>query len=76
MQTVLTILQLIPSIIKVIQAIEEALPQAGIGAEKLAAIRQMLEVTYQGITDVWPILEKVISILVDLFNKTGVFEQK
>lgn len=76
MQTVLTILQLIPSIIKVIQAIEEALPQAGIGAEKLAAIRQMLEVMYEGITDLWPTIEKIIAILVTLFNKTGAFEKK
>jgi hypothetical protein len=76
MQTVLIILQLIPALIKVIQAVEEALPQAGIGSEKLAAIRQMLEVTYAGVKEVWPILEKVIAILVDLFNKTGVFEKK
>ncbi len=76
MQTVLLILQLVPAVIKVIQAIEEALPQAGIGAEKLAAIRQMLEVTYSGVKEVWPVLEKVIAILVDLFNKTGVFVKK
>jgi hypothetical protein len=76
MQTVLLILQLVPAVIKVIQAIEEALPQAGIGAEKLAAIRQMLEVAYTGVKEVWPILEKVIAILVELFNKTGVFVKK
>jgi len=76
MQTVLLVLQLIPAVIKVMQAIEEALPQAGYGAEKLAAVRQMLEVTYSGIKEVWPVLEKVIAIFVDLFNQTGVFVKK
>ncbi len=76
MQTVLVILQLVPAVIKVIQAIEEALPQAGYGNEKLIAVRQMLEAMHEGITEFWPVLEKIIAILVTLFNKTGVFEPK
>lgn len=73
MQTLLLIAQLIPAIIALIKAIEEALPSAGFGSEKLAAVREILENTYAGVKEIWPIIEKVIAVLVGLFNKTGVF---
>ena len=74
MQTLLIVVQLVPAIIAMIKAIEEALPATGYGADKLAAVREIMENTYAGIKEIWPIIEKVIGILVGLFNKAGVFE--
>ena len=71
---------LIPTIISIIKAIEEALPQAGLGAEKLAIIRQIFEEAYKSVAEalpdmekVWAVVKKVIDLFVSLFNKTGTF---
>jgi hypothetical protein len=71
--TVTTVLQLLPSIIAAIKAIEEAIPGKGLGEQKLAAIREILEAASSQVTALWPIIEKAIGILVGLFNKTGTF---
>lgn len=75
MQVLLLIVQLIPALISLIKAIEEALPAAGLGAEKLAAVRKIIEAAFEGAKEAWPIIEKVIGILVSLFNSTGVFKK-
>lgn len=73
---------LIPTIISIIKAIEEALPQAGLGSEKLAIIRQIFEEAYKSVTEampdmekVWAVVKKVIDLFVSLFNKTGAFQK-
>jgi hypothetical protein len=76
MKTFLLIVQLIPSLITLVRDIEGAIPQSGQGAAKLAAVRGILEATYEGIAEVWPAVEKVISTLVTLFNTTGQFLKK
>jgi hypothetical protein len=76
MKVFLLIVQLVPALISLIKAIEEALPAAGLGAEKLAAIRKILEAAFEGASEVWPVVEKVISVIVSLFNNTGVFSTK
>jgi len=73
MKVLLLVIQIIPALISVIKALEEALPKAGLGGEKLATIRQIIEATYEGASEIWPTLEKVIDAIVALFNKTGVF---
>lgn len=73
MATLLTILNLIPALIKVITAVEEALPASGAGKEKLDAIKEIVTTTYETGTTLWPTIEKVVAILVGLFNKTGIF---
>lgn len=74
--TLTTILNLIPAIITAIKAIEDAIPESNAGAEKLAAIRKIIEVAYGQAITMWPIIEKTIGILVELFNKTGTFTTK
>mgnify|MGYP001769116994 CR=1 FL=1 len=71
--SVTTILQLLPSIITAIKAIEEAIPGQGKGELKLAAIREILESASGQVSMIWPLIEKAIGVLVGLFNKTGVF---
>ena len=69
-----TLLSLLPAIITAIKAIEEALPATGQGAAKLALIREIIESVSGELTEIWPYVEKVISLVVSWFNKTGVFK--
>ena len=71
--SVSTVLQLLPSIITAIKAIEEAIPGKGQGELKLAALREILESVSGQVSSLWPYIEKAISVLVSLFNKTGTF---
>ena len=67
------VLKLLPAIITAIKAIEEAIPGKGQGELKLAAIREILESVSGQVSSLWPFIEKAISVLVGLFNKTGTF---
>lgn len=67
------VLKLLPAIIVAIKAIEEAIPGQGKGEEKLAAIRAIMEAANGQISLYWPLIEKAIGVLVQLFNRTGVF---
>jgi hypothetical protein len=71
--TATALLQLLPAIITAIRAIEEAIPGKGQGEAKLAAIREILESVSGQVSSLWPFIEKAISVLVGLFNKTGTF---
>jgi hypothetical protein len=71
MSTLLLILQIFPALIKTIFAIEEALPQGGVGKEKLGMIRSVMETSYAGVSDIWPSVEKVIGVVVNTMNVIG-----
>lgn len=73
MDKLLIIMRLLPAIVAAIKAIEEAVPGAGKGAEKLQAVRQIIETVDAAATALWPQIEAVVSVLVGLMNKTGVF---
>lgn len=75
MGNIVIILQLIPSIITALKAIEEAIPGSGKGEQKLSAIRGILEAVDGSITSLWPQISSVISVLVTLFNNTGIFKK-
>ena len=73
--TASALLQLLPAIITALKAIEEAIPQPGQGAAKLAALRAILEGVSTQVASLWPVIEKAVSVLVGLFNATGVFQK-
>jgi len=73
MQIALAIMSIIPALIKVIVAIEEAFPQPGAGREKLAAVREIMTTAYEGISDIWPSIEKIVGVVVSLANAIGAF---
>ena len=75
MQNLVIILQLIPALITALKAIEEAIPGSGKGEQKLSAIRGILEAVDGSITSLWPQISSVISVLVTLFNNTGIFKK-
>jgi hypothetical protein len=74
MQTIIVIVQLLPALIAAIKAIEEAIPGAGQGEAKLAAVRGIIEAVDAGYKNLWPQIQPVIGVLVGLFNKTGAFK--
>ena len=75
LSTATALLQLLPAIITAIRAIEDAIPGKGLGEQKLAAIREILEAASGQVALFWPLIEKAIGVLVGLFNKTGVFSK-
>ena len=75
MGNIVIILQLIPALITALKAIEDAIPGSGMGEQKLAAVRAMLEVIDGSISKLWPQISGVIGVLVNLFNATGVFKK-
>ena len=74
MNTIVTILNLLPALITAIKAIEEAIPGSGQGEQKLAAVRAILEAVDGSVSKLWPQISAVIGVLVGLFNKTAVFK--
>ena len=75
MQNLIMIIKLIPVIIELLKTIEAAIPEQGQGAAKLAAVRQILELTDSSIKEAWPMVQGVIEVLVKTFNTTGVFKK-
>jgi hypothetical protein len=75
MSNIVIVLQLIPALIAAIKAIEDAIPGSGMGEQKLAAVRAMLEVIDGSVSKLWPQISGVIGVLVNLFNTVGVFKK-
>lgn len=75
MSNIVIVLQLIPALIAAIKAIEDAIPGSGMGEQKLAAVRAMLEVIDGSVSKLWPQISGVIGVLVGLFNAVGVFKK-
>ena len=73
MDKILLVLKLLPAIIGAIKALEEGLSGAGLGAQKLDALRQILELTDSSVKNLWPTIEGVVKVVVNLFNVTGAF---
>lgn len=76
------VLQLLPLIIESIKALEEAIPQSGQGASKLAIIRTTIESAYAltnqysvKFDELWPALQNVIGTVVATMNTTGIFKK-
>ncbi len=70
------IMQYLPTIIAIIRTVEDAIPGKGQGEAKLAAVREMLELADMGFQDALPTVDKLIGILVALFNKAGIFRKE
>jgi len=74
MKTLLMVLQIVPLLIEVIRSVDRLIPVGGYGKEKLALVKAMLETAFNGITDIWPILEVIIAKVVAIANVTGAFK--
>lgn len=75
MDKILEVFKLIPVIIELIKAIEQAIPGESKGEAKLVAVREILEIVDGGTKNLWPQISLIISVLVKTFNTTGVFSK-
>ena len=75
MDKILEVFKLIPVIIELIKAIEQAIPGESKGEAKLVAVREILEIIDVGTKNLWPQISLIISVLVKTFNTTGVFSK-
>ena len=75
LQTIISILSLIPAIIKAITAVEEAIPMSGQGKAKTDMILQIVQAAGDGASQMLPVVQKAISIVVGTMNAVGVFKQ-
>lgn len=68
MDKVMLILKLLPAIVAGIKALEDAIPGQGKGEQKLAALREILELVDGTVSSVWPQIASVVAILVKTMN--------
>ena len=73
MQTLITILKLIPALIEAIKAAEQFIPLPGQGKSKLDMILGVITDTYEEAANILPAITKVIARIVAAANATGVF---
>ena len=76
MKNILLILQLIPTVIGIITSLETAIPISGQGKVKLDLIKNFLGITSDTLNEIWPAIEKIISVFVTTANSIGVFKTK
>ena len=76
MDKILEVFKLIPVIIELMKAIEQAIPGESKGEAKLVAVREILEIMDVGTKNLWPQISLIISVLVKTFNTTGVFSKQ
>jgi hypothetical protein len=74
-QTFLLILQIVPLLIEIIKAVESLIPKPGEGLSKWEAVKAILQEAVPKIEPVLPQIEKIVSIIVGIANKTGVFQK-
>lgn len=74
-ETIRLILQLLPAVIRAVKEIEELFPEAGMGPMKLALVREALVAVSDTAGDMLPLIEKLISAVVRVFNELGIFKR-
>lgn len=75
MNTLLTIIKYTPVIVELVKQAEVMVGLSGKGKEKLDFVLGSLEDTIGDIGSILPAITKVVTRIVDLFNKTGIFSK-
>jgi len=82
MDKIRLILALLPQIIQTIRELENLLPNAGEGANKLQLFLDLFRAVYDAVDDVKPsfdairpLLERVVGAIVAAFNRLGIFKK-
>jgi hypothetical protein len=75
MGNLVAIIQLVPALINLIKAAEEAIPGSGKGKAKMDMVVGILQHSYEGINAILPSLQNIITVIVNTFNATGVFKK-
>lgn len=75
MDKILMVIKLLPALIEAIKVLELLIPGNGNGEHKLIALRNILEAIDISMKDSWPTIEKVVAVIVNTLNTTGVFKK-
>ena len=68
-------IQILLTVIELVKVVEKMIPEKGQGAAKLELVRKMLEESVGTIQEIWPSIEKSISLFVKLANVAGTFKK-
>jgi hypothetical protein len=74
METLVTILRLMPLVIQTVRAVEELVPVQGQGKAKLDMVLGVVNDSTQDAQTIAPVVARVVGRIVDLCNATGVFQ--
>lgn len=69
-----TTVEWLPTIVTLVQAVENAWPEKGQGAVKLMLVKEILVAVNSGIESMWPAIETMIAAIVKAMNLTGKFK--
>lgn len=75
MKYALMLLQLVPVLMDIMRKLEEIMPESHKGALKLEMLRTILAETYPAAMEMWGAIEKIVAVLVTLFNTHGLFKK-
>lgn len=64
---------LLPTLISLVQSVEQAIPEPGKGTEKLSLLKNILTSIDGTLTPAWPAIESVVGAIVAMFNNIGTF---
>jgi hypothetical protein len=74
MKKLLAILQMIPALLQLVRTVEESFPIPKKGKEKMRLITGIIEDTYEEGKSLVPLVEKVVTRIVETANSTGTFQ--
>lgn len=74
-ETIKIILNLLPLVIQIVQQLESLFPENGQGRLKFELIVKTIQNTYDVSDKTLPIIEKMVNVVVDVFNQFGVFKK-
>ena len=71
MNVALQIMQMIPAILAVVKAVEEAVPLSGKGKEKLDMVIESITAANESLSAVVPQITRIVAAAVRFYNATG-----
>ena len=75
MGVLLQVLQLLPFIIQTVQTVEQAIPIAGAGQQKLDLVLNAILAADAGASNLIPSITKIIGNIVATMNAVGIFKK-
>lgn len=75
LETIKIILNLLPVVIQVIRQLEDLFPESGQGKMKFQLVIQAIQTTQVVGTNMLPIVEKLVDVVVGIFNQFGIFKK-
>lgn len=73
-ETIRFVIQILPLIIDITTKLEEQFPQSGLGQMKRSLIIDSIRSALNS-EEYLPLVEKIIGVVVSLFNKSGIFNK-